>query len=100
MTSSHTPGPWTFDVKDHGLRLVAKSEDGNQVFPAKIHGSFSYIDDHLVSERSDCLANACLIAAAPEMLEALWLAAEKLRTPDTITIQDIAVIDAAIAKAS
>jgi hypothetical protein len=58
MAAQHTPGPWRTDDHYHGAILG----DGNQVAMATMNGC-------LPAETRD--ANARLIAAAPELLEAL-----------------------------
>lgn len=61
--TQHTPGPWTFDTKRSPARLVA----GNSAALAMV-----YLTDPETKKRSaEHLANARLIAAAPELLEAL-----------------------------
>jgi hypothetical protein len=54
----HTPGPWKF-IEDDGIFYV---EAGN---------GHRYADGDMEGACGECLANARLIAAAPEMLEAL-----------------------------
>jgi hypothetical protein len=55
--SAHTPGPWQVDIDDGDVTVFSGG-----VNIAKIHGG-----------EAEYLANAQLIAAAPEMLEALTL---------------------------
>ena len=95
MADKHTPGPWVISANNPFLIRAGDSETGRhiaQAGPANYHPSFA-IDE----------PNARLIAAAPELLEAL----EELRdlmqgviegdyAPDSFTLQ---VADAAIAKA-
>ena len=57
---AHTPGPW--DVEPKGSRHFVDGADGLTV---------AYLDRAGVRERSEIEANARLIAAAPELLEAL-----------------------------
>jgi len=57
----HTPGPWKFDRK--GRRIV--DADGEYVAPATLS---RYHDDRTDPE---AIANARLIAAAPDLLAAL-----------------------------
>lgn len=57
MKTSHTPGPWK--QSQHGASFVLQTLDGNQYLGT------------LDREADDKFANAMLIAAAPEMLEAL-----------------------------
>ena len=68
--SKHTPGPWKQGiVKNHGNSGWTKIIDGNNVFIAKIQSIHKQgqrqADDFSIEE-----ANARLIAAAPELLDA------------------------------
>jgi len=77
--SNHTPGPWdAYHVGDKGLWCIAKEENGVVVDPSQ--------------------DNASLIAAAPEMYEALVYARNVL--PNDKWADDArGIIVAAIAKA-
>ncbi|MGB4498931.1 MAG: hypothetical protein WBI40_09535 [Methylococcaceae bacterium] len=55
-----TPAPW--NVKDGQFHFIVESEDGRCFVEIE-----KIFDDHL----NECKANANLIAAAPELLEAL-----------------------------
>lgn len=71
MSAQHTPGPWTVgDENGHNANFVF-GPDGLvcSVFGIAIH---RHIDD-LTQRDASGLANARLIAAAPELLEALEL---------------------------
>lgn len=77
---SHTPGPWT-----HGIELhcytdgTTKTYGGDQVYAGNyaVCQVYNLWTNATVEEMADeptlqvCLANARLIAAAPELLEAL-----------------------------
>jgi hypothetical protein len=65
MSEKHTPGPWAieYDNADDG------SEQWYQVGPAKLSFSYNATDEAKQKAASD----ARLIAAAPELLEALKL---------------------------
>lgn len=65
----HTPGPWTLEY-DYSLVMPAK--DGNHIVTAGPIGP----DE---SSREEKRANAQLIAAAPELLEALKEALTRLK---------------------
>ena len=90
---SHTPGPW--DVEPKGSRHFVDGADGLAV---------AYLGWAGVRERSEIEANARLIAAAPELLEALERIStaydETLRHPIAAPLlQAIYGARAAIAKA-
>ena len=57
MISKHTPGPWDMDEGDYGIYQIETSDQIAEVFS-------HHPDEELK-------ANARLIAAAPELLEAL-----------------------------
>ncbi len=87
--SKHTPGPW--DVESDGTSVAM----ANQV--CVVAPSPDWADNDTTK------ANARLIAAAPELLEALsivsrWLPAGDIARPDQIAIRD--TVRAAIAKAT
>jgi hypothetical protein len=83
----HTPGPWTYDRSGYSLYVnsgrelvTALSMDGKRM------------------ETSE--ANARLIAAAPELLEALKSVIAWLDAPDESAFSDSELARAAIAKAT
>jgi hypothetical protein len=65
MTTKHTPGPWTLDVQRDG----AEGGTWINIEADAILG--------LVAEAIGCRADAHLIAAAPDLLEALRYFGEK-----------------------
>lgn len=94
--SKHTPGPWKYDpIYDDGSMLKQR------LLPARIiscHG-----DRHDVAEFTFCgvpsYADACLIATAPELLEALKRCLEIMENGGRWTLEDQNAARAAIAKA-
>lgn len=81
----HTPGPWILDKHQNGYSIRA---DSNGRFVAAIQGAYSNADKEL-----EC--DAKLIAAAPEMLEALEksldsmiYAANLLQVPNNSTFKE------------
>jgi hypothetical protein len=73
MTTKHTPGPWTIEPHGATTALYADRDDGSHGFRGinLRHGlRLMNLDDG----DSNFEANARLIAAAPELLEALkWI---------------------------
>jgi len=64
MTDKHTSGPWTFytEPQPNGCQIVGS----RGIMVAMLAHSVNYPD-----QKEEALANARLIAAAPELLEAL-----------------------------
>lgn len=90
METKHTPGPWVFEGENSAMPVLCLYCADNK---SPFHGS---------RNEEELKANARLIAAAPELLEALceataWLHAHK----HTLCAQSICdQVDAAIAKAT
>lgn len=65
MSAKHTPGPWRFytEPQPNGCPIVG---NGHGLMLAMLAHSVNYPD-----QRDEANANARLIAAAPELLEAL-----------------------------
>ena len=65
MKTKHTPGPWTYDgLGSHFSIFVKDWEDGDR-------GDIAQVNDKIQYPNETALANARLIAAAPELLMAL-----------------------------
>lgn len=108
MSEKHTPGPWSaeFDADDPELPINIE-KDGGAIACVYNLDDFPCVlkeDESRVS--AEAKANANLIAAAPELLEALtrvrdWLSSFEM--PPTSTLAEkqehLAIIDKAIAKA-
>lgn len=77
--TAHTPGPWAYDGPPENI-IVWSGPESRVCF---------------MTSDGPAAANACLIAAAPELLEALKYARRFLRGLD----HDVEYVDAAIAKA-
>ena len=98
MKTKHTPGPWSGGDSD--LQVSTLSVHG------KTDGDHSTVCRLVSPEHGmpidEIMANARLIAAAPDMLEALQLASTMLATgmPEYDARDAKEVIDAAIAKAT
>lgn len=67
MEFKHSPAPWAVD--DNGIFFEITREDGLRV--ADVCSSQHLYDDSKHHRNGVAYANACLIAAAPELLEAL-----------------------------
>ena len=97
---THTPGPWTLKIGDSDHRFVRVSGHWDE----KVHYLYS-VGTYKDFERE--IANARLIAAAPELLEAMKEAKNGLRywEPQTAygaseRARICALVDAAITKAT
>ena len=83
MNSQHTPGPWIVekdyqDEKQHSIPIVA----AGQGYIAGIHLLKVYGDNPSARLTETDRANACLIAAAPELLGSLQVAEGLLSQSD------------------
>lgn len=88
MEAKHTPGPWHSSSNDRANGLVIYAKDGWAVADARVFHARHTLDE--------ARANVRLIAAAPELLEALQAV---VRVADRATVEfDMA--RAAIAKAT
>lgn len=70
---THTPGPWTLDRTD-GLApvfILPRGTDDSRFSIGKVDSIGTYHPDGLTAARAEMLANARLIASAPELLGAL-----------------------------
>ncbi len=99
-TRGHTPGPWTFECGDHSHRYVHVTDADDRT----VHYKYASAGPN---EAARDEANGRLIAAAPELLEAL----QKCRAlfseikgdftdPREECREGWAIIDTAIAKAT
>jgi len=92
MTSKHTPGPWAMDEDKYGEEIdVYPLKDGPP--PMGRWAEICTVKDY--ESQDEMRANARLIAAAPDLLEALKLACELLEYGGF----DMEKFHAAIAKA-
>jgi hypothetical protein len=88
--SKHTPGPWRWWETACGARVAGHPADGSK----------NFVCDVLAPERDvSYKANACLIAAAPELLKALEYVLEDDGLIPRATAATRAVVRAAIDKA-
>lgn len=95
MKHEHTPGPWIHHNYKTNVEITVAAVDGKHI--ADVYAiAFAGNGDRLRAVTPTDKANARLIAAAPEMLEALKLALEHLRiiegdvTPNSVflTLKD------------
>ena len=95
MTQKHTPGPWVLKVRKHDDFTVAEIEIDASPYRGDVARlqSCEHIDGIATDE---LLANARLIASAPELLEALEMAVLWLKFDGKY---DVLGFQAAIAKA-
>lgn len=115
MDTKHTPGPWHWvnPVTDEprapgewrsSLRTVAEfGENKTEIREELSYTSFALPKfileaDEIMDDQMD--ANARLIAAAPELLEALMISRRYVADLPIVGDADLAVIDAAIKKAT
>jgi len=96
MENKHTPGPWSV-----GNEPV--DNEALYIYDNKEHLIASADTDSLAQYREEALANARLIAAAPDMLEALqrvaaWIGCNVF-PPELHHIDELRLLHAAIAKA-
>ena len=99
MSTQHTPGPWYVgtEFNDQGRHIYAaqkvRHEDGDEWHPLI---ACTDDDERLVNWQ----ANAVLIAAAPDLLEALKLAVRQNSHDMLMTGEELRKCEAAIAKAT
>lgn len=81
--SKYTPGPWwtdaKYDGKEMGCSIIAARTDSGPLPGNPTRGQVAFATAILNTQARECEANAKLIAAAPDLLEALidladWLA--------------------------
>ena len=94
MNTQHTPGPWNVAQHDHGIVVCTESAKKSK------HGASRYaaiggFDRGDPEQLQEALANARLIAAAPDMLAALHGFVEKeLTVGQRYTNEGQAMLDA------
>lgn len=97
MTAQHTPGPWqAIDWVCHAPTTIVRDYCGERTVVAECSGSGR--------DTRDCLADAQLIAASPDLLAALQPFVGHNSSDEFITIrvrtEDVTRARAAIAKAT
>ena len=94
MNVKHTPGPWSFRTARNGDNGVSAS--GTGVFAE----AFADIRHEGEEARDEALANARLIAAAPDLLSLVFQYRDDLRHPPSADSKSrrLAAIEAALSK--
>jgi citrate lyase beta subunit len=104
--SRHTPGPWFLAEKVEGKHTVTNLRRIRSERERIEHGAVCEV--YGIADGSEAHANARLIAAAPELLEALEWCAETLAVfvadgsaaPESVIGKNLTTARAAIAKAT
>jgi hypothetical protein len=101
--SKHTPGPWWTDAKydgrELGCSIIAARTDSGPLPGNPTRGQIAFATAILNTQARECEANAKLIAAAPELLDALKLAEQWLEGWASAE-PELAIVRVAIAKAT
>jgi len=71
----HTPGPWEIVQSDHGI--VVCTESSKTRYGASRYAAIGGFERSDPQQLAEALANARLIAAAPDLLEALQILFER-----------------------
>ena len=109
--SAHTPGPWAvrFSLSGYPYQIIAVN--GDDKAPGKVGTCITRWASIMLPSSAEARANACLIAAAPDLLAALRTALTQLELlggvrrkhpnegQDEIHAAVLETVDAAIAKA-
>jgi hypothetical protein len=70
MTAQHTPGPWwtdgVYSEDEGGVAIIAASTDCGPLPGNPTRGMVAFATELLAYRADECIANARLIAAAPE----------------------------------
>lgn len=101
--SKHTPGPWVadeYEPREQGLAVIATRNDGDIVPPTRGMVAWVHVGLGAGATQEIAEANARLIAAGPELLEACVAALDHLADHCCDDEQFINKLEAVIAKAS
>lgn len=96
---SHTPGPWMRD-RESGFDCDVRAANGRKIASVNVQNQPKSKEGWALRKKEN-EANACLIAAAPELLEALQSIIDSMdRGHAVILVPLVANARAAIAKAT
>lgn len=71
MKAKHTPGPWIVDRDKDDTEILGPKLRGERPRIATVDVDFFYAFTGVIAATDECMANASLIAAAPDLLAAL-----------------------------
>ena len=97
--SKHTPGPWSVVEHDHAICIQTESPSKTK-YGASRYAAIGGFDRNDRAQLEEARANARLIAAAPELLEALQKIAGNTYDEWTNGAEAARIARAAIAKAT
>lgn len=107
MTTSnnmHTPGPWWTDeeycAEEAGIAIIAANTDCGPLPGNPTRGMVAWSSELLPEHADRCAANARLMAAAPDMLDALQLVLDTYGFDSSTDSSIWQTVTAAIAKAT
>jgi len=93
---AHTPGPWRIDTTNgDDMNIVGHPRHPCTRYGVEGEWDVATVEDLHEDHKAEMIANARLIATAPDLLAALKYARRFLRSED----HDVAYIDSTIAKA-
>lgn len=95
--SGHTPGPWAVELPEPGMLCRQDTYVRANQWGSVALCSIDFSLPNCVEQQK---ANALLIAAAPELLDALVLARRLLMLSTVASLPELNQMDAAIAKAT
>ena len=91
MLNTHTPGPWAIEAAPNGYTYI-RAEHRAEI---ALVGS-----ENMLADDSSAASNAMLIAAAPDLLEALRDLVEAVEDPEASSLMRLNAARDAIAKAT
>lgn len=99
IETKHTPGPW-FRDKESGFDCDVRAANGRKIASVNVQ-CMPRTKQQFDGRKAENNANAYLIAAAPELLDALRSIKKRMYEPRPFSIRACeAIIDDAIAKAT